>query len=222
MNESLVTFLGGKFPELLLRFWEHLYLTGIAVAAAAGAGVPLGIWICRHPLRQRWVLGTANVLQTVPSLAMLAFLLPFLGIGFWPAITALVLYALLPVLRGVVTGLEEVPADAREAGLALGMTPRQLLWQVEFPLALPSILTGLRLACVWSVGIATLSAFIGAGGLGDFINRGLALNNPRLLLLGALPAALLAVGLDTGVGFLQRRLQPWKIRSNNRHPAPIE
>ncbi len=210
MNDSLIAFLREKFPELMLRFWEHLYLTGVAVGVAAAAGIPLGIWIYRHPVHQRWVLGAANVIQTVPSLALLAFLLPFLGIGFWPAITALVLYALLPILRGTLTGLQEAPADAREAGIGIGMSARQLLLRVEMPLALPSIMNGLRLACVWSVGIATLSAFIGAGGLGDFINRGLALNNPRLLLLGAIPAALLAVALDAGAGWAQRRMQPWK------------
>lgn len=217
MNPSLLDFLRERAPELLQRTVEHLLLTGVAVVAAAALGIPLGIWVCRHPSHQRWVLGAANVVQTVPSLALLAFLLPFLGIGFWPAITALILYALLPVLRGTVTGLQEVPADAREAGLGIGMTPGQLLVRVELPLALPSIMTGLRLACVWSVGIATLSAFIGAGGLGDFINRGLALNNSRLLLLGAIPAALLAVVLDAGVGWLQHRLQPWKTP---QLPAP--
>lgn len=210
MNPSLLEFLRERAPELLQRVGEHLLLTGAAVAAAAALGIPLGIWVHRRPFHQRWVLGASNVVQTVPSLALLAFLLPLLGIGFLPAITALVLYALLPVLRGTVTGLQEVPEDAREAGTGIGMTPAQLLKRVELPLALPSIMTGLRLACVWSVGIATLSAFIGAGGLGDFINRGLALNQPRLLLLGAIPAAILAVALDAGVGALQRRLQPWR------------
>ena len=210
MNPPLLDFLRERAPELFQRLVEHVELTAVAVVAAAALGIPLGVWAWRRPAHRRWLLAVANVIQTVPSLALLAFLLPFLGIGFRPAITALVLYALLPVIRGTITGLEEVPADAREAGVGIGMTARQLLWRVEMPLAVPSILTGVRLACVWSVGIATLSAFIGAGGLGEFINRGLALNNSRLLLLGAVPAALLAVALDAGVGALQRRLQPWR------------
>ncbi len=211
MNSTpLPTFLRERFPELVQHLCEHLLLTGISVVVAAIIGIPLGIWIHRQPSWQKWILGTANMLQTIPSLALLAFLLPWMGIGFKPAITALILYALLPVMRGTLTGLNEVPPDIREAAQGIGMSNQQLLRWVELPLAVPSILNGLRLSCVWSVGIATLSAFIGAGGLGDFINRGLALNNPRLLLLGAVPAALLALLLDGLVGLCQRHLQPWR------------
>lgn len=206
-------FLIDKLPELLQHILEHLMLTAVGVGGAMGLGLPLGIWISRRARRQTWVLATANVIQTIPSLALLAMLLPFLGIGFRPAAVALVLYALLPILRGTVNGLQEVSPEVKEAGTAIGMTSQQLLFKVELPLALPSILTGVRLAVVWSVGIATLSAFIGAGGLGDFITRGLALNNTRLLLLGAIPSAVLAISLDMAIGWLQHRLQPWKQKA---------
>lgn len=199
-----------RLTELLRHLVEHICLTGIAVAVAAFVGIPLGIWLYRHPAHRGWTLALANLIQTVPSLALLAFLLPFFGIGFKTAIVALTLYAILPILQGTLTGLQEVPADVREAGRGIGMSDRQLLLWIELPLALPSLFTGLRLACVWSVGIATISAFIGAGGLGDFITRGLATNNQRLLLLGAIPAALLAITLDWSVGWCQSRLQPWK------------
>lgn len=209
-SQSLSDFLVDRFPELMRHLGEHLILTGLAVTGAAILGIPLGIWIYRWPNGRKWILGAANILQTIPSLALLAFLLPWMGVGFAPAITALILYALLPIMRGTLTGLEEIPRDVREAARGIGMSDGQLLRWVELPLAFPSILNGLRLACVWSVGIATLSAFIGAGGLGDFINRGLALNNTRLLLLGAIPAALLAIALDGLAGYFQQRFQPWR------------
>ncbi len=199
-----------EFSELMQHLWEHIYLTGIAVAVASLLGIPLGVWIHRHPRFQNWIMGAVNVAQTIPSLALLAFLLPFCGIGWKPAVIALVIYSILPILRGTLTGLREVSADVSEAGRGIGMSDSQLLWWVELPLALPSLVNGVRVACVWSVGTATICAFIGAGGLGDFINRGLALNNTGLLLMGAIPAALLAISLDWGIGRLQKFLQPWK------------
>ncbi len=210
MREPLGVFLEGHQTELFVHLGEHLYLTGISVLFAAVLGIPLGIWVYRHPLRRGIALGIANVVQTIPSLALLAFLLPFFGIGARPVIAALVLYGLLPIIRGTVTGLQEVPAETREAGGGIGMSKIQLLWRVEIPLALPSIMGGLRLATVWSVGTATLGSLIGAGGLGDFITRGLPTNNIRLVLLGAIPAALLAIILDFAIGRLQVFLQPWK------------
>lgn len=209
-TQPLSEFLESRFPELLRHLWEHVYLTGGAVTIAAAVAIPLGVWIHRHPGWQRWVLAAASVTQTIPSLALLAFLLPVLGIGWKPAVTALVLYSMLPILRGTVTGLDEVPADAREAGIGIGMSRGQLLRWVELPLALPSLVNGLRVACIWSVGTATIATYISAGGLGDFIARGLAISDNRLILLGAIPAALLAITLDWGIGRLQKSLQPWK------------
>jgi osmoprotectant transport system permease protein len=204
--QPLAEFLAQRAPELWAKTLEHLVLTGVSTAVAVLIGIPLGVWIARSPLVRGPVLGVAGVLQTVPSLALLAFLLPFLGIGAKPAIVALTLYALLPIVRNTFTGLSGVSADVIEAAQGLGFTDRQRLWIVEMPLALPVIVAGVRTATVIGVGIATLSAFIGAGGLGDFINRGLALNNTRLILLGAAPAAALALLLDFLIGLAEKML----------------
>ncbi|MBZ0257197.1 ABC transporter permease, partial [bacterium] len=147
--------------------------------------------------------------QTIPSLAMLAFLLPFMGIGVAPAIVALILYALLPIARNTYTGIQELDPAIIEAAEGLGFSRGQRLWYIELPIALPTIIAGIRTAAVICVGIATLSAFIGAGGLGDFINRGLSMNNTRLILLGAVPAGLLAIAFDQTIGFIERKIS-WK------------
>jgi osmoprotectant transport system permease protein len=193
-----------RAPELGRKTIEHLQLTGLSTCAATFVGVPLGVWIARDARLRGFVLGAAGVVQTIPSLAMLAFLLPFLGIGVRPAIVALTLYALLPIVRNTHLGLSGIDASVLEAADGLGFSARQKLWIVELPLALPVIVGGVRTSAVIGVGIATLSAFIGAGGLGDFINRGLALNNTRLILLGAIPAAVLALAIDFAIGGVER------------------
>lgn len=206
--------------ELWLRLAEHVGLTALSVALAVLAGLPLGILARRRPRLEGWVLGTAGILQTVPSLAMLSFLmvllaampaLPLFGrvrsIGVPPALIALTLYALLPIIRNTVAGLRGVDEAALEAADGLGMTSRQRLRLVELPLALPVILAGVRTAAVIGVGVTTLSAFIGAGGLGEFINRGLYLSQNRLILLGAVPAAWLALALDQALAWAQASLQ---------------
>ncbi len=154
------------------------------------------------------MLGVAGIVQTIPSLAMLAFLLPLLGIGIKPAIVALTLYALLPIIRNTYTGLTNISGEIIEAATGLGFTKKQQLWLVELPLALPIIFAGIRTAAVIGVGIATLSSFIGAGGLGDFINRGLAMNNTNLILLGAGAAAVLALTIDFFLGRVESLI--WK------------
>ena len=208
MNEqSLWAFLTARAPELWQKAIEHLVLTGISTGLAVLIGLPLGIWITRNAVARRPVLGASGIVQTIPSLAMLAFLLPLLGIGVKPAIAALTLYALLPIVRNTYTGLSEVAPDILEAARGVGFTNRQQLLMVELPLGVPVIVAGVRTAAVIGVGIATLSAFIGAGGLGDFINRGLALNNTRLILLGAIPAALLALLVDAVIGLVERLLR---------------
>jgi osmoprotectant transport system permease protein len=197
----MLDFLQQRLPELWLRTGEHIVLTGIATAIAIAIGVPLGILAARSKSLRGLITGTVSILQTIPSLAMLAFLLAMLNkIGFTPAVIALTLYALLPIVRNTLAGLEGVPAPIREAADGVGMTARQRLWMVELPLALPVIVTGIRTAAVVGVGIATLSAFIGAGGLGQFINRGLSLSNNHLILLGAIPSALLALLVDAAIG----------------------
>lgn len=204
----MIAFVIEKGPELLIKFREHLLLTGISTSFAIVAGVPLGILIARHKIARGSVLGVAGIVQTIPSLAMLAFLLPLLGIGIKPAIVALTLYALLPIIRNTYTGLTNISGEIIEAATGLGFTKKQQLWLVELPLALPIIFAGIRTAAVIGVGIATLSSFIGAGGLGDFINRGLAMNNTNLILLGAGAAAVLALTIDFFLGRVESLI--WK------------
>lgn len=204
----MIDFLIEKSPELLIKFREHVVLTGVSTSFAILAGVPLGILITRHKTIRGIVLAAAGVVQTIPSLAMLAFLLPLLGIGIKPAIVALTLYAFLPIIRNTYTGLTNISDEIIEAATGVGFTPKQMLCLVELPLALPVIFAGIRTAAVIGVGIATLSSFIGAGGLGDFINRGIALNNTNLILLGAGSAAILALTIDFFLGFVESLI--WK------------
>jgi osmoprotectant transport system permease protein len=187
---------------------EHLYLVGVSMGIAASLAIPVGILLTRRMFLQRWVLG---VMQTVPSLALFGFLipLPFLGgIGKHTAIVALVLYALLPILRNTLTGILAVDPTVRESAVAMGMTGRQLLWEVELPLATRTILAGLRIATVTTIGTATIAAAIGGGGLGVFIFRGLASVDTTLLLAGAVPAALIAVAADRGLEWVEQKLSP--------------
>ena len=205
----MTNFILERLPELWLRTGEHILLTGLSTACAVVVGMPLGILASRRVWLRGPVLSVVGILQTIPSLAMLAILLALLHkIGEAPAIIALILYALLPIVRNTLTGIEGVSPEASEAARGIGMTDRQQLWMVELPLALPVIVAGIRTAAVAGVGIATLSAFIGAGGLGQFINRGLALSDTRLILLGAIPAALLALLVDAAIGAAGSGLRP--------------
>lgn len=201
------SFLLQRRGMLWRKILEHLTLTGLAMLLAVGLGVPAGVLIHRYRAGSGLVLTATEIVQTIPSLAMLAFLFALYGVlGTAPAVTALVLYALLPIVLNTFTALREVPADVREAADGVGMSGRQRLWLVELPLALPVIIAGIRMATVWTVGIATLSTYIGAGGLGDFIARGLARNDARLTLLGAAPAALMAVILSLLIRTFERRV----------------
>jgi osmoprotectant transport system permease protein len=194
--------------ELWQKVLEHLGLSALAMAIAILIGVPTGIVIHRHRAALPLVLGATEIVQTIPSLAMLAFLFAVYGIlGMTPAVTALVLYALLPIVVNTFTGLKELSPEIIEAADGVGMSGQQRLWMVELPLALPMIVAGIRTSTVWTIGIATLSTYIGAGGLGDFISRGLARNDPRLTLLGAAPAAMMAVVLSLGIRLVERRLR---------------
>ena len=205
--------------EILQRCGEHLLMVALAVAIALLIAVPLGVLIQGRPRLAQLVLGLANAVQTIPSLAIFGLLLtvPVLGgIGPTPAVVALVLYALLPLLRGLVTGLNQVPSGLKEAGRALGLSRGQVLRHVEFPLALPSLMAGLRVATVISVGVATIGAAIGAGGLGVFIFRGIATVNNSLLLAGALPAAAIALVADGALGALETRLSRRVAKSGSQ------
>lgn len=199
-------------PELWLRTGQHIMLTGVSTLLAIVIGIPLGIFAAKRGWAERPLLAGVGILQTVPSLAMLALLLAMLQqIGAVPAIIALTLYALLPIVRNTVTGLRGIAPNILEAARGVGMTTAQQLRLVELPLALPIIVAGVRTAAVVAVGIATLSAFIGAGGLGQFINRGLALSNTDLILLGAIPSAVLALAVDGAIGAFQ-----WGIEARRR------
>ena len=203
--------------EILVLTGEHLLLVAVSTLIAVGVGIPVGLLLTRHARWRRPVLAAANVLQTVPSLALFGFLIPLPlvgGIGARAAVVALVLYALLPVIRNTVTGVEGVERSVREAAVAMGMTDRQVLRQVELPLAAPVILAGVRVATVISVGVATVAAFVGAGGLGTLIYRGLRQNDDRLMLAGAVPAALLALAADAGIGLIESRLDVRRRRTS--------
>jgi osmoprotectant transport system permease protein len=196
----------GEIRELTL---EHLVLVLIAMAIAIALAVPAGIAATRRPGWRRGAIGFANVMQTIPSLALFGFLIPipFIGgIGKRTAIVALVLYALLPILRNTLAGILGVDAAVRESAVAMGMTPAQVLWQVEMPLAARTILAGIRIATVTTIGAATIAAAIGGGGLGVFIFRGIASVDTGQILAGAIPAALIALTADAALGWVERRV----------------
>ncbi|MFP5265541.1 MAG: glycine betaine ABC transporter substrate-binding protein [Blastocatellia bacterium] len=208
---SLLEFFIRNRGEVLQLTFEHLLLVLIATGAAAVAGIPIGILLTRRPSLARPVLATANVLQTIPSLALFGFMIPLLGsygIGRVPAIIALFLYSLLPIIRNTFAGISGVDRGVREAARGMGMTDWQVLTEVELPLALSVIIAGVRVATVISIGTATIAAAIGAGGLGMYIFRGLRTIDRTLLLAGALPAAILALGADFTLGWVEKSLAP--------------
>ena len=197
--------------EVLELSVEHLWLVGVSTLLAVLVGIPLGILVTRWPALNKPVLGGANIIQTIPSLALFGFLLPVPWIGARAdrlAILALALYALLPLIRNTCVGIQSVDPAVVEAGRGMGLTDRQLLFQVELPLALGVIIAGVRVATVISVGLATIAAAIGAGGLGEYIFRGLAMVNNQVILAGAIPAAAMALLADVSLGWLEKRLSP--------------
>lgn len=197
--------------EILIRTLEHLWLVCVAMSIAVSIGVPLGIALVGRRTLERWVLGTANIVQTIPSLALFGFLIPVPligGIGSTTAIVSLTVYALLPILRNTFTGISGVDPTVLEAARAMGMTVRQTLWHVQLPLAIGVIMAGVRVSTVITIGVATIAAAIGAGGLGVFIFRGVAMANNGVILAGALPAALLAIAADYLLGYIEKRLSP--------------
>ncbi|MFT4112292.1 ABC transporter permease [Silvibacterium sp.] len=209
----MTSFLAQYGEEIWLLSLEHLWLTGAAMLFATAIAVPLGIWLANSPRWAKVVLGLANVLQTIPSLAMFGFLLPLPWLGERAAriaIVALTAYALLPIVRNTYAGIRGIDPATIEVAHALGLTRRQRLFKVELPLAAAFILAGLRTATVTCVGIATIAAAVGAGGLGELIFRGVASVDNRLVLAGAIPAALLALLADGGLGLLERWLQVGK------------
>jgi osmoprotectant transport system permease protein len=211
MNEqpqTLWQFMAQQSDKLLAQTLQHIGLTFISLIIAVIIGLPLGILIARKRKLSSPVLGVAGILQTIPSIALLGFMIPALGIGPKPAIVALLLYALLPIIRNTYTGITGVDASVKEAAIAMGMSKWQILFKVELPLAMPVILAGIRTATVINVGVATLASYIAAGGLGEFIFGGISLNNTNMILAGAIPAAALAILFD----FLLSRLEHLNLK----------
>jgi len=208
---SLIHFFVANHAEVIELTLEHLWLVGVAMLLATFVGIPTGILLARRPRLEKPVLAGANIVETIPSLALFGLLLPVPWLGDRAdrlAILALALYALLPIIRNTYTGISGVDRAILEAGRGMGLTDRQLLFQVQLPLAFSVILAGVRVATVVSVGVATIAAAIGAGGLGEYIFRGLAMVNNNLILAGAIPAALLALAADLVLGTAERKLRP--------------
>ncbi len=207
---TLLRFFANHSGEIATLFGEHLWLVGLSMFFAVMLGVPLGIVVSRRPAWRTFILSGTSVIQTIPSLALLGLLLPVPWLGFRAdrlTIFALTLYALLPIVRNTYAGIVGVDEPIRQAAIGLGMTPGQLLWHVELPLAVPVILAGVRVATALTIGVATIAAAIGAGGLGEFIFRGLAMVDNTVILAGALPAAIMALVADGCLALLQKVLQ---------------
>jgi len=199
------------FNDILQLTAEHLTLVIISMTVAIAIGVPLGVWLTGRPSARRWMLGFVSVVQTIPSLALFGFLIPIPwigGIGKRTAILSLVLYALLPILRNTFVGITGVDAAVRDSAVAMGMTAGQMLRQVQLPLAAPTILAGIRIATVTTIGTATIAAAIGGGGLGVFIFRGVASVDTVQILAGAVPAAAIALLADGGLSWIERKVSP--------------
>ena len=208
---NVIQFFSRHQSEILQATLEHIWLVGATMLLSIAIGVPLGILVARRPWLSKPILGTANVAETIPSLALLGFLLAIPWLGDRAdrlAITALTLYALLPIIRNTATGITGVDPAIREAARGMGMTEGQILFRVELPLSVSTMLAGIRVATVLTIGIATIAAAVGAGGLGEFIFRGLAMVNNQLILAGAVPAAVLALVADFFLSVLERRLRP--------------
>lgn len=198
--------------QMLSKSAEHLYISGIALGLGILVAVPLGILLTRLPKIASFVIGIASVLQTVPSLALLALMIPFLGVGKFPAIIALFIYSLLPILRNTFIGMKNVDRNYRNVAKGMGMTDLQSIFTVELPIAIPTIMAGIRLAAVYVIAWATLASYIGAGGLGDMIFSGLNNFQPPLIIAGTVPVILIALITDLLLGFLEDHLTPVALR----------
>lgn len=212
---DLLEFFISNFGEVLFKTRQHVVLVAVSSGIATAIGVPMGIAVARWKTVRGPVLGLANVLQTIPSLALFGFLipLPFIGgIGARTAIVALIVYGLLPIVRNTYTGITGVDPAVKDAAIGMGMTRSQLLWLVELPLALPIMVAGIRIATVIGVGVATIAALIGAGGLGDFIFRGVSMVDNTVILAGAIPAALMALAADGALHLVEKKLD-WRGRA---------
>ena len=210
---NLFVFLQENMAMTLFLTWEHIWLVGLSLVIAMLTGVPMGVIITKNKELAQKVIGGANVIMTIPSIALFGLMLPILavvghGLGKVPAVIALVLYSLLPIIRNTYIAIKNVDPAIVDAGRGMGMTKWQLLREVEIPLAIPVILAGLKTAAVMNIGIAAIAAYIGAGGLGVFIQQGIARSHESMILAGALAVSLLAIIVDLGMGFLERAVTP--------------
>jgi len=207
-------FISSRKLEILKLIYEHIELTLLAVLIAVIIGIPLGILITKIKKLSKPIIGAANVIQAIPSLALLGFLIPVLGIGSKPAIVMVVLYSLLPIVKNCYTGLINIDKDILEAAKGMGMTDNQILIKVQLPLAMPIIMAGIRISAVTAVGLMTIAAFIGAGGLGQMVFTGVQTVNNNMILSGAIPACILALLMDFLIGLLEKKVVPKGITNN--------
>ena len=211
--------LAERRADIVQATLEHIQISFIALVIAIVISIPLGLALTRFPRFAAPVIGIASLFQTIPSLALLGFMIPLLGIGLVPAIVALTVYALLPILRNTYTGIVNVPKPMKEAGIGMGMTSLQVMFKIELPMALSIIMAGIRTATVMLIGVATLASLVGAGGLGDLIFRGISTVNTELILAGTIPAALLALLFDYVLGWLEKAVTPKGMRSGRKAKA---
>ena len=204
----MIEFLAENWNGLLVAVGEHLFLAGVALILAVVAAVPLGVALTRLPKAANFMISVVSILQTVPTLALLALMIPLIGIGTVPAIVALFIYSLLPILRNTFIGVDEVDASLKDAAKGMGMTSWESIVQLELPMAMPVIMAGIRLSAVYSIAWATLASYIGAGGLGTYIFNGLTLYQVDMILAGTIPVTILALLVDFVLGKLEKRLTP--------------
>ena len=214
---ELIQFLQENWSQTLFLTWEHIWLVGLSLAIATGTGVPLGIAITKNEKMAKRIIGSANVIMTIPSIALFGIMLPILalvghGLGKVPAIIALVLYSELPIIRNTYTAIKNVPPALVDAGRGMGLNKFRLLTEVEVPLAVPVILAGLRTAAVMNIGIAAIAAYIGAGGLGVYIQQGIARSYGEMIIAGALAVAMLAIIVDAGMALVERLITPKGVK----------
>ncbi|SFQ23925.1 ABC transporter permease [Desemzia incerta] len=209
----MIDFLTNNGSQLLLLTWEHLYISGIALALGILVAVPIGVLLTRYKKVASAFISAITVLQTVPSLALLALMIPLFGVGKVPAVVALFLYSLMPILRNTYIGMEGVDKDLIDAAKGMGMTNKQLIFSVELPQAAPVIMAGIRLSGVYVIAWATLASYIGGGGLGDFIFNGLNLYIPELIIGGTIPVTLLALLVDFLLGKVEEKVTPVNLRT---------
>jgi len=209
----MITFLNQHGSELIIKTWEQIYISAFAIILGIIVAVPLGIILTRYDKTAKYIMSITGMLQTIPSLALLALMIPIFGIGKVPAIVALFIYSLLPILRNTYIGMKKVNKNLLDAARGLGMTTMQSIFKVEIPMSMPIIMSGIRLSTVYVISWSTLASYIGAGGLGDFIFNGLNLYNPSLIIGGTIPVTILAILADYLLGLFEKKVTPKTKRS---------